>query len=97
MNYSSEFLESEYHARGTISNYAQYFEDWKVDSAATRQDIACHLDLVYGPGEKETLDLFPAEGSSRLLIFIHGGYCPSIDIAPFHSISTPLFQPVFHL
>lgn len=90
--YDSEFLESEYHARGTIPNYEQYFDDWKVDSAAARKELACHLDLAYGTSEKETLDLFPAPGSTRLLIFLHGGYWRSMDKADFDWIASPFVK-----
>ncbi|MGE0799955.1 MAG: alpha/beta hydrolase [Lautropia sp.] len=40
------------------------------------------LDLRYGPGPKETLDLFvPKSGSRGTFVFIHGGYWRAMDKA----------------
>lgn len=75
----ADFYEREYRGGDTIPNYEQYFIDWKENSTAARQQLNCHLNLEYGPGEKETLDLFVAPKSTRLLIFIHGGYWYSMD------------------
>src|SRR4051812_16629997 len=80
MDNLADYYEREY--RGTskpIPNYDQYFIDWLTQSAAARQQFPCYLDLPYGPGEKEKLDLFPAPNSTRLLIFLHGGYWYSMD------------------
>ena len=80
MDQRAEFYEREYRGGSAkIPNYMQYFDDWRDQSEAARQQLTCHLDLAYGHGEKETLDLFPAPNSQRLLIFIHGGYWHSMD------------------
>jgi two-component system, OmpR family, phosphate regulon response regulator PhoB len=52
------------------------------DAAAFR--AACpraELDLAYGPGEREKLDLFHPEGppEAPLALFIHGGYWQALD------------------
>jgi arylformamidase len=44
-------------------------------SAAFRSTHADHLDLRYGPRERNTWDLYPASNpDAPCLIFIHGGY-----------------------
>jgi arylformamidase len=44
-------------------------------SAAFRAAHAGHLDLRYGPRERNTWDLFPAnDPNAPCLVFIHGGY-----------------------
>jgi acetyl esterase/lipase len=44
-------------------------------SAAFRAARAGHLDLRYGPRERNTWDLFPAANpNAPCLVFIHGGY-----------------------
>jgi arylformamidase len=44
-------------------------------SAAFRETHAGHLDLAYGPRERNTWDLFPAaDPDAPCLVFIHGGY-----------------------
>ena len=79
MTSPADYYEHEYRGGNTILNYAQYFIDWKQNSAAARHQLNCHLNLRYGSGEKETLDLFVAPKSTHLLIFIHGGYWYSMD------------------
>ncbi len=44
-------------------------------SAAFRAARAGHLDLAYGPSEREAWDLFPgADPAAPCLAFVHGGY-----------------------
>jgi arylformamidase len=44
-------------------------------SAAFRATHSGHLDLSYGPRERNTWDLFPAsDPNAPCLVFIHGGY-----------------------
>lgn len=56
------------------------FRQWSRDGAAFR---AGHegLDLAYGPGRFETLDLYRPAGSARapVFVFIHGGYWQASD------------------
>jgi arylformamidase len=50
---------------------------FKVASNAARARLRSQLDIAYGPGERETLDLFfPAalEGPLPVHLFVHGGY-----------------------
>jgi arylformamidase len=83
--------ELEYSPRLSVPNFADYFHRWAVDSRAARQALEYHADLAYGPGEKETLDLFPARGD-HLLIFIHGGYWRAFDKDDFSWIAPPLVR-----
>ncbi len=46
-----------------------------ADSAAFRAAHPEHLDLRYGPRERNTWDLFPApDPNAPCIVFIHGGY-----------------------
>src|SRR5262245_46483723 len=92
MNQSREYYTSEYSARWRIPDYASYFEWWPKESATTRDELTCHLDLAYGAADKETLDLFPAANSTRLLVFLHGGYWRSMDKSDFSWIAAPLVK-----
>lgn len=39
-----------------------------------------HLDIAYGPGARNTLDLFLPEGTPHgLVVFVHGGYWMALD------------------
>jgi arylformamidase len=56
---------------------------WVRAGEAALAQPGWHLDLAYGPGPKQTLDLLvPArKGAARapLFVFIHGGYWQSLD------------------
>ena len=44
-------------------------------SQAFRAAHPGHLDLAYGPGERNKWDLYPgADAAAPCLVFIHGGY-----------------------
>jgi len=84
----ADFYEKEYRG-GTIPDYDQYFVRWKEQSEVARQQLSGYLNLNYGTGEKETLDLFPAPKSTHLVLFIHGGYWHSMDKDDYSYIAAP--------
>ncbi len=69
-----------YNPRLTVPEFPQIQERWQRASEEARAALDAYLDVPYGPGENETLDIFRAQGQSRgLLMFIHGGYWRSSD------------------
>lgn len=78
--------DAAYNNRWAVLDHADDLDRWAADSAALRDRLAadgrCDLDVAYGPGDRETLDiLYPAsrrEGSDGkpvpLIVFLHGGY-----------------------
>jgi len=89
------WLDSQYNNRALVPEYASHFERWVRDSAVARQASGAGLDLAYGHGSGETLDIFPAESqpggaSAPVLVFIHGGYWRSLDKAD-HAFLAPAF------
>ncbi len=56
------------------------FRQWSKDGAAFRAGHA-GLDLAYGPGRFETLDLYRPAGAQHapIFVFIHGGYWQASD------------------
>jgi arylformamidase len=73
--------EAEYNNRARVPEHPQHIAAWQRDAAAWRE--ACpraELDLAYGPGEREKLDLFhPEAKAAPLALFIHGGYWKALD------------------
>jgi acetyl esterase/lipase len=60
-----------------IPGAADYPDRWARDAAAFRAGLGARadLDIVYGPGPRERLDLFLPEGEPRgVVVFVHGGY-----------------------
>jgi arylformamidase len=82
-----------YNNRALVPNHADYFARWRAQSAHTRRTHRCFVDVAYGHGINETLDIFPAATTNReapIMIFIHGGYWRSLDKSD-HSFIAPGF------
>jgi len=94
--YDQAGLDAQYNLRAAVPEHPRYFARWAADSAAVRTRLAGHLDLAYGPGARQRLDIFPAPARASAaggaaLVFIHGGYWQALEKASF---SYP--APVFH-
>jgi arylformamidase len=77
-------LAREYNNRALVPDHGEYFARWKESSERARATMTCQLDLRYGEGPGETLDLFPArKGDGTCMLFIHGGYWRSLDKSDF--------------
>ena len=73
--YDAEQLLVQYSPRLSIKDAPQIIEGWQVAAAGFRRRAKATLDIPYGPGVDETLDLFRPEGKRPPLhLFIHGGY-----------------------
>lgn len=97
MSEINEFYESEYNNGNKIKNAPAYFEQWIKDSAAARESLNCQLDLSYGEGNRETIDLFFAENSTKWLVFIHGGYWQSATKELFSFIAPPIVESGYNV
>ena len=94
---SPEALELAFNPRTTAKNLDERLTESAAASADTRARRDCVLDVRYGPGENETLDIFPAAnpGSDRaapVQLFIHGGYWRAMDKSDYSFIAN-VFQP----
>ena len=92
---SAEFVEREYNLRAAFPDHPQWFAKYAADSAAARARLRSRLDLRYGPGPKQTLDLFPADTSGPrggTLLFIHGGYWRALDKSDHSFVAPPLVE-----
>lgn len=86
----ANFLDREYNPRTQVPEFASYFARWQDSAREARASRKAHLDLKYGLLPAETLDFFPAAGTSRpLLIFLHGGYWRALDKSDFSWIAPP--------
>jgi arylformamidase len=78
------WFDREYNTRIGVPDHVEILARFEARSAAVRRADPCFLDVPYGDGEMETLDIFPARGTSRaVLVFIHGGYWRSRDKSDF--------------
>lgn len=83
--------DSMYNNRELVPDHPAYLERWARQSQRARADGPCELDLRYGDGPGETLDIFPAlHAGAPVLVFIHGGYWRALDKSD-HSFVAPAF------
>ena len=93
-DYDQEQLDAQFNNRARWPEHPEYFARWARESAAVRDRLGGHLDLVYGDSRGQTLDLFVPEGGGvvPLLVFIHGGYWQSLDKGDFSFLAPPFLE-----
>jgi arylformamidase len=75
-----EWLDVQYNNLARIAEHPQIFERWRNASTLARANSTNHLDLPYGSGPNETLDVFtPERPGAPVLVFIHGGWWRALD------------------
>ena len=85
-----EEVERGYNNRAAVPDHPRWLAHYPEASARTRAALNPELDLRYGPGPKETLDLFvPAGGARGTFVFWHGGYWRSFDKSDFSFVAEP--------
>ena len=90
---SPEAIELAFNPRATARNVDERVAAYVAASADTRARLDCVLDVRYGPGKKETLDIFPAgTADAPVHLFIHGGYWRAMDKSDYSFIAD-VFQP----
>lgn len=91
--YDPDTLNHQYNNRALVPDFADYFSRWAQLSTQARSILLCLLDVPYGGGLNETLDIFPSHRTKApVLVFIHGGYWRSLDKAD-HSFIASAFAP----
>jgi arylformamidase len=67
--------EAQYNNRRRVPEHVDINARWSAASAAYRCTNGARLDSIYGTGERQRYDFFPAAADpSPLLVYIHGGY-----------------------
>jgi arylformamidase len=89
------WLDRQYNNRALVPDHARHFAEWAAASRRARESLPAMLDVRYGHGDGETLDIFPAarvpgRPPAPVLVFIHGGYWRSLDKSD-HSFLAPAF------
>ena len=63
---------------------------WPQRSQVVRKSVPCILDASYGDHARKRIDIFPASGSRRWVVFIHGGYWQAMAGTQSSFIAPPL-------
>ncbi len=94
---SPQWFDRMYNNRALVPDFARYLASWAGHSIDARQEPGCQLDVPYGIGDGETLDVFRSaavagDGACKapVLVFLHGGYWRALDKSD-HSFIAPPF------
>jgi arylformamidase len=90
---SAEDVERGYNNRNAVPEHPDWFAKYTSLSNATRERYQPRLDLRYGPGPLETLDLYVPAGKPRgTLVFVHGGYWRALDKSDHQFVAAPFVE-----
>ncbi|MEO8487770.1 MAG: alpha/beta hydrolase [Betaproteobacteria bacterium] len=88
---TADEVERGYNNRAAVPDHSRWFARWAELSAAAFASERVVRDLRYGPGPKETLDLFLPRGPARgTFLFLHGGYWRALDKADHAFVAPPM-------
>jgi arylformamidase len=71
---SQEALDKGLNNGGAVAGSGNMVEGWEKLSAEMRARHSAHLNLSYGPRERNRIDFLKAAPNAPTLLFIHGGY-----------------------
>jgi arylformamidase len=79
-SHDGAWLDRMYNNRALVPEHAVHLRRWADDSADVMRSQRRELDVRYGGGPSEHLDIFPAEqANAPVLVFIHGGFWRALD------------------
>jgi arylformamidase len=85
------WLDTEYDQRARHPEHVEIGARWQTASSLVQRLESWRHDVRYGPGEGETLDIYPTPAAKApVLVFIHGGYWRSSDKS-LHGFLAPSF------
>lgn len=88
---SDETLNQQFMPRIAVPTHEKWLSEDLALSAAVRATVPGRLDLRYGPGPRQVLDVFPAaKPNAPILIWIHGGYWRALSKDHYTTIVPPL-------
>jgi arylformamidase len=84
--------EAEFDSTRTVPDFAAILAAWAPAAAAFRSTARADLDVAYGDGQRNRLDLFLPKGpqAPAVAMFIHGGFWMSFDGSHFSHMARGL-------
>ena len=82
-------LEAQYNNRALVPDHPAVMQRWREAAEAAR---AAHppLEIAYGAGPREVMDLFSAGDAAPVAVFLHGGYWQALDKSWFSGLAPAL-------
>lgn len=89
-----DWFDAQYNLRAGRPDYEEtVIPGWVARSQTARETLACTLDVRYGEGDKQKLDVFRCGvAAAPTLIWIHGGYWQRGDKSVYSFLATPFVQ-----
>ncbi|GGC62187.1 alpha/beta hydrolase [Chelatococcus reniformis] len=88
--YTRDEIEMQYNLRAGRPDYdSAVVPDWVARSLLARERLESRLDVAYGPGPKQKLDVFPAGPTAPTLVYFHGGYWQRGDKSVYAFLAEP--------
>ncbi|MFG1374459.1 alpha/beta hydrolase [Xanthobacter oligotrophicus] len=66
--------DAAYNNNAAVPGSAAWVAARDLAAAEFRATARAHLDIPYGPGARQKLDIYPGQAGAPCLVFIHGGY-----------------------
>ncbi|MEA2835584.1 MAG: arylformamidase [Bradyrhizobium sp.] len=83
--------ETEYNNRTRVPEHPSLIAGWARDAHAWRESGQNLFHTIsYGPGPRNTIDLFPSRSRGDMVVFIHGGYWQALDGSFFSHLAAGL-------
>ncbi len=83
-------LERQFNPRRSVPDFEAFQVEKAELSAAVRARLCGRLDLPYGAGARQKVDVFPAAAGAPVHVFFHGGYWRAQDKANFSFVAEQL-------
>jgi arylformamidase len=91
IRHDGQYLDRMYNNRELVPAHPEYLRRWANESADAARTQPRQLDVRYGGGPNEHLDIFTTvQPEAPVLFFIHGGYWRALDKRD-HSFVAPAF------
>ena len=82
-------LEAEYNNRARVPDHPAVMQRWREAADAARA-ARPPVEIAYGAGPREIMDLFEAAPGAPIAVFLHGGYWQALDKGWFSGIAPAL-------
>jgi arylformamidase len=84
--------EAEYNNRARVPEHPALIAAWARDATAWRESGPNLFHTIsYGPGARNTIDVFPSRNEGDIVVFIHGGYWQALDSSFFSHLAAGLY------
>ena len=81
--------EAEYNNRALVPDHPAVMQRWR-ETAETARAAHPPIEIAYGRGPREIMDLFDAGPGTPIAVFLHGGYWQALDKSWFSGLAPAL-------